>query len=319
MKPAPDDSRGGGCALGLRFVGDPIPGLIDGGDEVLPSVAVRRASRSGQEEAWLDEAEPRLLLARNYPDGRPFLRVEHDAGQGYRVWAAGHGAHVVSNDGRACEVALTAGDPIRALRLLVSQTLPLLSVLRGREVMHASAVVVGGRLIGMVALSGTGKSSTACRLIAAGGRFFADDVLALELVNGQVRAHPGPQLLNVPPAEFESLGPSGRARLGESLGSTDKVHIRPIGVQRSQSLAGMVFLRRSPGGSTAALQPLRHAPTRLLGSAFLPYLDPPERLRRQLDMAGAVEASVALASIDVGAAQDAGAVAGLVADWAGGL
>jgi hypothetical protein len=307
-----------GAAVGLRFTGAQLPGLIDLRGE-LPAVEVELATHEAIDERWAEAPAPELIFERPFRDGRPFLRVERDERAGYRIAAVQHGAHLVDPDGTHCASALPDAPVWFALKLLAAQTLPLLATLRGREVLHAAGVVVAGRLIGIVAASGTGKSATACNVIAQGGEFFADDVLALEAVDGEVRAHPGTRLLNIYRHDLEAIPAADRARLGELLGESDKVHFAPVGFDAALPLAGLLFLRRTPDIEATAIAPLDHASPRLLGNAFLPYLDRAERLQRQLEVMSTLARTVALAELEIGPDDGPPALAGVVREWAGGL
>ena len=215
------------------------------------------------------------IFERPFRDGRPFLRVERDERAGYRVWAVG-ARHAPGRAGRHATARRRCpdGPPWRALKLLASQTLPLLAALRGREVLHAAGVVVGERLIGLVAASGTGKSATTCNVIAQGGRFFADDVLAMEVADGRVRAHPGTRLLNLFAHDLEAIPETGRARLGEPSGESDKVHFVPDGFPRRAAAVGRSSSSaRGRTSAATASAPVENASSQLLGNAFLPYLD----------------------------------------------
>lgn len=305
-------------AVGLRVIGDALPGLVDGLEGELPTVAVELADARALDDRWAQASAPELLFERPFPDGRPFLRVERDARAGYRVWAVEHGTHLIAPDGTHCASALPDAPVWRGMKLLAAQTLPVVATLRAREVLHAAGVVVGERLIGVVAASGTGKSTTACNLIAQGARFFADDVLALEVVDGEVHAHPGTCLLNVHAHELDAVPEPGRARLGRELGRSDKVHFAPEGFPRALPLRGLVFLRRDPEAATA-LSPLDNPSARLLGNAFLPYLDRAERLERQLDVMSTLARTVPLVQLDAGTADGPSELAAVVRDWAEGL
>lgn len=307
------------AAVGLRFKGDRLPGLIPGVDEELPAVAVELTDAPALERLWEAAAAPELIFERSFRDGRPFLRVERDTDAGYRVWAAEHGSHLLSADGKCCRSALPDNEVWRGLKLLAAQALPVLATLRGREVLHAAGVVIEERLIGLVAAAGGGKSTTSCNLIAQGGRFFADDVLALELVDGQVRAHPGTRLLNLHSHDYEAIPEPGRARLGERLGESDKVHLAPDGFPASLPLAGLAFLDRRPDVHTTALLPLEAIPTRLFGNAFLPYLDPPERLSHQLEVMSVLARTVPLVRLEVASGDDSSTLSALVREWVGSL
>ena len=234
------------------------------------------------------------IFARTYADGRPFLDIERDEAAGYRVWADGYGTHLIAPDGTSCSSALPDEPAWRGLRLLSAQAMPLMTALRGREVMHAAGVVVGESLVGLVAASGTGKSATAANLMAQGGRFFADDVLPLDLVEGRVIAHPGGRIVNVHQRDLEAIAESRRGNIGVPMGQTDKLHLEPEGFPGALPLAALVFLERRPDTPETTLDPLEDVPRRLLGNAFLPYLVLPARLARQLEVAAALEQTVRL-------------------------
>lgn len=308
-----------GKAVGLRFTGDELLGLNRYAGDELPTVAVERTDDVALEERWADAAAPELIFERPFDDGRPFLRVERDPAVGYRVSAVKHGTHVIAADGTRCASAFSDERPWRAMKLLASQTLPLLAALHGREVLHAAGVVVEDRLIAVVAASGTGKSATTCNVIAQGGRFFADDVLALEIVDGRVRAHPGTRLLNLYEHDLEAIPEPGRARLGERLGKSDKVHFTPEGFPGPLALRGVLFLRRGPDVESTALSPIESAPAQLLGNAFLPYLDSAARLLGQLEVMSTLAQTVPLAQLEIAPGDAPPALVATIREWAGGL
>ena len=310
---------GADAAVGLRFTGDALPGLIGGVDDELPAVAVERVDPTVLLERWSGAAAPELIFERRFADGRPFLTVERDDRAGYRIHAEEHGTHLVTLDGTRCASALPDDPEWRGLKLLAAQTLPLIATLRGREALHAAGVVVGDRLIGIVAASGTGKSATACNVIAQGGRFFADDVLVLEVADGRVRAHPGTRLLNLHARDLEPISDAGRERLGERVGESDKVHFAPEGYPGALPVSGLLFLRRGPEVAATAVAPLGSVPSRLLGNAFLPYLDRAERLARQLEVMSTLAQGVPLAELVAAPGDGPAVLAGIVREWADGL
>jgi hypothetical protein len=297
------------AALGVRYEGDALPLLVPGDSDGAPSVQVTVTRAEEIEDRWADARDPRLLFVNYLPDRRPFLTVERDDALGYRIWAHEHGVHLVPPDGGTLLSALP-DDPDRyGFRLLAGQVYPLIAALHSREVLHAGAVEVGGRLVGFAARSGTGKSSTICQLVARGGRFFADDALALEPTDDGIRAHPGPRLLNVAFDQLETLSPEP---LGRRLGQSDKAHFEPPGDAAPRSLDAVFFLERGAGGASL-IEPV-HDPARILANASLPYLDTPDRLRLQLDVVAAL-ARVPLMRFQVGADDSAAAVAEQVKDW----
>ena len=96
--------------------------------------------------------------------------------------------------GPSAPVART-GDEAAWERFLLAQVLPLAAVMAGHEVLHASAVTLGGRALGLAGPSGAGKSTLARLLGTSGATFLTDDVLALSEDENGVRAHPGPALV----------------------------------------------------------------------------------------------------------------------------
>ena len=306
----------GGAALGLRFDGDGLPGLIEGVPEDLPVVTVEHAEESDLDSRWSERAAaPETIFERRLADGRQYLRVERDAIAGYRVWALRYGTHSIAPDARRCASALPEGPAWRGLKLVAAQVVPLLTTLSGREVLHASGVVVGERLIGIVAASGTGKSTTTCNVIAKGGRFFADDVLALEVAGGRVIAHPGTRLANIHAHDLEAIPEGERARLGEPIGRSDKVHLSPEGYPHALPLGGLLFLERGAHITRTAVASVEDVPAQLLGSAFLPYLDRRERLARQLDVMSTLARTVPLARLQIGPQDGPASLAERVRKW----
>jgi hypothetical protein len=63
----------------------------------------------------------------------------------------------------------------------------------------------------------------------------------------------------------------------------------------------LYVLTRGADDAAVAIRPVRPAdPGILLGSAFLPYVDAGDRLRRQLDVVAAIAATVPLHAVDAG-------------------
>jgi hypothetical protein len=309
-------AEGSGVAMGVRYAGDGLPGLVTNQlRDDLPRVQVSRVAQVELDERWAGTSQSRTLFEIQFSSGKPFLRIEaHDA-LGYRVWAHGFGLHLVAAGGTALACALPEGPPWVARRLLASQVFPLIAALHGREPLHASATVVEGRLVALAAPSGTGKSSTACHLIVQGAAFFADDVLALEIDAGRVLAHPGPRMTNVADRELARLTAEQAARLGRPLGTGTGRYLEPHGHPEPRALDALLILERTPGGR-AGVEPLSNAGASLLSHAAIPYLDRPERLLHQLDIAAALAANVTLARITVGADEDAQRVARRIGAWA---
>jgi len=73
---------------------------------------------------------------------------------------------------------------------LLEKVIPKVSLMRGYEGLHASAVDSPDGVIAFLGASGAGKSTLAQELANRGHALFADDVLALGRADGGVLAHP---------------------------------------------------------------------------------------------------------------------------------
>jgi hypothetical protein len=99
-------------------------------------------------------------------------------------------------------------------RFLLDTVLWSASLLSGIELLHASAVQGTAGVAAFAGFSGSGKTSLAVELVRRGGALFSDDILALPPRAGELQAHPGPALMNVP-REPETC--DGLADLGHVL------------------------------------------------------------------------------------------------------
>ncbi len=291
-----------------------VPALVPGTNGLAPRRTIcRELSVRELERSWRDaEAEDAVEL--KHPDGRLFMSIRGHPELGYRIWAPRHGRHVVSLDGKEIRSALPQRGPLSWQRLFFAQTLPLAAALQGLEVLHASAVGVGGRAVAFTAASGTGKSSLAAHLVAAGATFLTDDVLALESTGDTVLAHPGPARASVASQELRAMTPTGRARLGRRVGSTDKPHFEPASAGLPLPLAVVYRVIRSPlAVGTPRFREHAPPPPRLvLASSFLPYLRTKERMLNQLAICAQITTSVRIFDFEITAQVSARAAAALV-------
>src|SRR5262245_59119023 len=201
------------------------------------------ASAAEVDELWGDDGA--RLFARHYTDGTPYLTVDEKDGVGFRIWASGHGSHVVSEGGRSILSAPPERDDWWWQRLVLAQVLPIAAAAQGVDVLHASAVSFGDAAVAITAEAGTGKTSLAAHLLDQGADLLADDVLALELKEAGVVAHPGVGLVNVDPAQRASLGPRAGGLLATVAGEGDKLYVVADVAARAKRLAAVYFLERS--------------------------------------------------------------------------
>ena len=306
--------------FGVRFRGAALPGLVSGVSAGAPIVWVEYGTEAELEARWTLASSPKRLFERRLEGGAALVSVDRDPVVGFRVWARGFGMHLVSPDGAGLISALPSGPPWRSTRLLASQVFPLLALLHGREVLHAGAAVLDGRLVAVTAPSGTGKSSTIAHLIVGGGDFFADDALALtvDADTGGIVAHPGPRLLSIADEQLAAMTSAQRLRLGNVLGEEGKTYVEPESLSGASPLAALVFLERAPGAepsdSAAAVVNWRE----ILASVGQPWWRDPMRASRQFDTISRLTATVPVVRRLIGPDQPASEVAArLVAGLAG--
>ncbi len=128
-------------------------------------------------------------------DGRSYLRG----------WEMGEA--VIAADGRHILCAPESAQLTESFFVyLLGQALSFALLKLGFEPLHATAVVIDGQAVALVAESGIGKSTLAASFVAAGCRLLTDDVLMLQTSEGRVLAYPGPQRLKLFPKAAGALG-----------------------------------------------------------------------------------------------------------------
>lgn len=241
--------------------------------------AVRSAARPTLLEierrlAARPDAEP--LSVRRDADGRRVHSIERDA-DGFLLAAAGFGRFRVTADGMRVACDPVAGPAWRWQRYLLGQVLPFAAVLRGLEVLHASAVVGARGAIALTGPSGAGKTTLALELVKRGAGFLADDVVALD---SSLTAHPAAAVASVRHDAANAIGGAGGAVLGD-----DGEALRLALARRAAPapLRALYLLRRAAGPPVVERVD-RVDPRVLLGAGFNFVLTEPERLTRQLDV-----------------------------------
>jgi hypothetical protein len=302
-----------GRAFGLTLAGTPaLDGVVASRAVSRPDTRLERVARREVDRRWR-EARPRILLERRLADASVGLSVQCDDDVGFRVWAPRHGCYLVSPDGRHVACAPPAGPAWRWERLVLAQVLPLAAVLRGFDVLHASAVALGGQAVAFLGASGTGKTTLASRIVARGAPLVTDDVLAIEVTGDGVRAHRGGTVARVDPAELRALTPDERRRLGPVRVRSEKCHVTPALAPARLPLGLTYHLVRPADAPGVQIVPVRpYDPALLLGSAFLSYFTAPERLRRQLDCYAAIARTTPLFQVRAGPDATSGDVADAV-------
>jgi hypothetical protein len=148
-------------------------------------------------------------------------------------------------------------------RTLLSKVIASVSVMRGYEALHASAIDSPQGVVAILAPSGAGKTTLALELMRRGWPLFADDSLTLAHEPGGVRAYPGTPHMNVTEAQMSSMASWD---IGSSLGvlAGECWIVARATVREARSVRMICLLTREAGRKLDAQllssNPLRLAP-----------------------------------------------------------
>ena len=253
------------------------------------------------------------------PDGRVVATLDRDPAGDYLLDTPGFGRFTVSADGMSVGVDAGTLPPWRWQRMLLGHGIPLAAMLRGVEILHASAVTLPAapaRAIGLVAPSHGGKTSLAVQLVRSGAAFLTDDALALRLEGGRVVAEPGGGTASVRNAEVERIDADGRGWPGR-VAARDLDSVRLV-LERGgpAPLEAIYLIERDRGVPAASFDEIPAEPRRLLASSFNFVLRTPERLARQLDVCAAIAAQCSVVRVGVPPQVDAAGLAAAILDHA---
>jgi hypothetical protein len=276
-KPGPDEARWRLSAFGLEIDSDfELPGAhAAGASQADPDLALRRVP---QADLWDLIGDERILRWLNVFDGRPYAMLEGPGGDVLTCYGYETLFHL-SADRDALRCAPAARADAHWQRLLLDTVLWTVSLLRGFELLHASAVETPVGTLAFAAMSGGGKSSLAAEHLRRGGVLFCDDVVALKEAQDEVIAFPGPPVMNLP----RGLTPD---ELGDSrviAWFEDEQWVR-VGAPRPspQPLAAIVLVDRA-AGQEARCSRIEATNLTLLPHAFgFPHLT--ERARTRFDL-----------------------------------
>jgi hypothetical protein len=231
---------------------------------------------------WPAAAE--LVSDQRKPDGSVNFQIESSAETGFRIWGPEYGVSVISADGTRLLGAVGEGREEAWQRLLVAQALPFAAVLQGLVVVLASAAATAQGAVALSGHSGSGKTSLARELCRRGSGFLADDVLALERVDGQLVGHPGAPVAGIDQAEAERLSTVEGAVGPEVLAADRREQVSRVAPSASpQPLRALFFLDRRSGGPARPCFEAAADAQALLSATFNLVLTGAKRLERLLD------------------------------------
>lgn len=293
------------------------PGL-PAGSARLPRTRLELTTPEAIAADWQDEGAERLEQESfSTRRSRPDRTIDRSREGDYLLYARHFGTALVSSAGDRVLCAPPAVAAWRWQRFLVGRVLPWAALLRGRELLHASAVRIGDRAVAILADTGHGKTSIAARLMLRGGGFITDDVLALSGSGDDIVAHPGPAIVALRPAEREALEPSERRRLGKVLGRSGKTYMAVERESAPLPLGALYFLQGPAPSDRPRFEP-GIDPRRLLGSTFIAGVDSEKRLVSLLDLCARLEAAVPIWRVPVDYDAGAGPLADAIWDHATG-
>jgi len=138
--------------------------------------------------------------------------------------------------------------------LLFLFALPYLLSLLGRESLHGCVVERGGHGLAILGAPGSGKSTTALRLVDRGFHLVADDLVVFDR---GCRALPGPSFIRLRPDQITGL--EGQWDRGGKFRYSLPVSTRPVPLKRILILDGSIERLQAVGGVTAVDLLLRNA------------------------------------------------------------
>ena len=180
---------------------------------------------------------------------------------------------------------------------LFNQVLSFALLRRGREPLHSSSVVVGGRAVAFLGDCGYGKSSLAAACIHAGHRLLTDDLLVTEETEAGWIAHPGPSRMKLYPEMADHFFGPGAPRVPMNADTPKAIlSIPPESMVTSAvPLAALVVLR-PPAGDEAGVELARISPREAFvaftTNTFNDLARGPDGLRHHLEWASRLASGV---------------------------
>jgi len=165
--------------------------------------------------------------------------------------APGAGQFRLRGDGELVEATSATVPHSAALRdrMLVGQVLPIAALLRGLEVLQATAVVLPTAAIAIHGPHAAGKTSVALALVRGGARLLDNDRLVVEPADGGVIAHPGFGTVNLRRQEADRLEESWLAAAGSVIGEDRwSVQLRLDTPERAPARLGALYVLRPQTG-----------------------------------------------------------------------
>jgi hypothetical protein len=267
--------------FGLDVHADATLSFLEGATAAATGRALSVVVADGAGAPWPPGA--RRISDERHPDGSVSFQIEDGGEDGYRIAGPLYGCSEIAADGERLRGTPGEGGMEAWQRLLVAQVLPFVAVMRGLEVLHASAVATGSGAVAFSGGSGSGKTSLALALQRRGATLLADDVLAVECGGEELIAHPGAPVAGVELGEAERLDSDG-VGLGEVLAVNRRERVaRTLLAEAPQPLRALFFLQRAAEAGEPRFERAPD-PQLLLASTFNLVLASPARLAGLLEV-----------------------------------
>jgi len=239
------------------------------------------------------------------PQGQPLAVMRIDGKDIYTLYSTHDGYFFrfhrlfelrVSEAGNTVRCRSAPGADAGFLRAFVAGAgAALLMVLRGRAVLHASAVLSRERAVLFSGPSGSGKTTLAALCCASGSRLISDDVVPLQVGNDGVTCTGLGSELRLREQVRSIAGMLPEAPLGRCVTADGRLSVRlqPPGTERNL-VSAVVFPQPDHATTDVTLHRLgpSEAVARLLANARLPAMLPTDWQQAHLQAAGALASSV---------------------------
>jgi hypothetical protein len=191
-----------------------LPGMVPTADPELPTLSLERATPDELMSAWSGADGPPSWRGRLGDGGVLEIELGRD---GDVLFHYGDRASFRLDRAQQLLTCAAVHPGLAWQRTLLTKIIPSISVMKGYEALHASALESPSGIVAIAAPSGTGKSTLAIELMRRGWPLFTDDVLTLAAAAEGVRAHPGSPHMNLAVLPFEE----GHTEMMSTVGVLD--------------------------------------------------------------------------------------------------
>lgn len=251
------------AAYGLRVASSfELPGMPPTGDAVeeLPWLGLRRQEPIELDATWSAIGESPLWRGRQ-GDGHDLV-IDRGT-NGNLLFTYGDQARFRLHSEMTQLDCAVGQSGLDWQRVLIGKVLPSISVMRGREALHASVVEFPAGVVAIMGPSGAGKTTLALELLLRGRALFADDQLTLGRTKDGIWGYPGTPHMNIAEQlpcgmDPQPLGSTIARLAGERWFTVSNTSRKP------RHVAQLCLIERSPGLplelQTLTANPLQLAP-----------------------------------------------------------